>query len=166
MSLTDSLSELVFGDEAEKEEHRYMIVPAVFLLLIKDNQVLLLRRANTGHMDGQYGLPSGHIEAGEMPTTAAVRELAEEVGIDITPQDIVPVHTMYASGDPTYVNLFFNAKAWTGEPEVKEPDRADHVAWFPLDALPENTIPYVRWAIKAHQEGKHYSELGSDYNAY
>lgn len=166
MSLTDSLSELIFGDEEEAQEDRLMVVPAVFLLLIQDNQVLLLRRANTGHMDGQYGLPSGHVDAGEMPTTAAVRELAEEVGITIIPQDVMPVHTMYANGDPAYVYLFFNAKSWTGDPEVREPDKADQVAWFPIDNLPENTIPYVRWAITAHREGKHYSELGSDFNVY
>ena len=166
MSLTDSLSDLIFGDDVEKEEDRFMVVPAVFLLLVKDEQVLLIRRANTGHMDGQDSLPSGHIEAGEMPTMAAVRELAEEVGIDITPQGIVHVHTMYASGDPSYMYLFFNAKTWIGEPEVKEPDRADHLAWFPIGSLPENTIPYVRWAITSYQQGKHYSELCSDHNAY
>lgn len=117
-------------------------------------------------MDGQYGLPSGHVEQGEMPSVAAARELAEEVGLEISPRHVLPVHTMYACGEPTYVYLFFNAKEWTGEPTVREPDKADHVGWFPIDALPENTIPYVRWAISAYKKGQQYSELGSDFTAY
>lgn len=44
-------------------------------------ETLLLRRANTGFMDGYYALPGGHREAGESVAARAVRECKEEAGL-------------------------------------------------------------------------------------
>ena len=43
---------------------------AVYLLLIRDGQILLLRRYNTGYEDGNYGVIAGHVERDERVTTA------------------------------------------------------------------------------------------------
>jgi 8-oxo-dGTP pyrophosphatase MutT (NUDIX family) len=44
----------------------------------------MLRRVNTGWMDGYYGFPAGHKETGESFLDCAIREVKEEVGLDIT----------------------------------------------------------------------------------
>jgi hypothetical protein len=49
---------------------------------------------------------------------------------------------------------------WTGEISNTEPQKCDDLAWFPLDHLPDNTIPYVRYAIEKYQIGVYYSEFG------
>ncbi|WP_218000212.1 hypothetical protein [Millisia brevis] len=42
-----------------------------------------------------------------------------------------------------------------------EPNKCDEVRWFPLDALPDNTIAYVRFAILAAlRDGRSFSEYG------
>ena len=53
---------------------------AVYLLLLREGQVLLLRRHNTGYEDGNYSVIAGHVEPGERITQALVREAAEEAG--------------------------------------------------------------------------------------
>jgi len=52
---------------------------AVHLFFLRETQILLLRRFNTGYEDGNYSVVAGHVEAGETITQAAVREGNEEI---------------------------------------------------------------------------------------
>jgi 8-oxo-dGTP diphosphatase len=61
-------------------EERFKLVDAIFVLLIKENKVFFIRRANTGWKDGQYSLIGGHLDGDEPATVAAVREAKEEAG--------------------------------------------------------------------------------------
>ncbi|HEX4662734.1 MAG TPA: NUDIX domain-containing protein, partial [Candidatus Saccharimonadales bacterium] len=74
---------------------RFKVVPAVYIILERDNKILLLRRFNTGYEDGNYTMPSGHLDGGESATTAAVREAMEEAGVTIKSQDLELAHAMY-----------------------------------------------------------------------
>ncbi len=144
---------------------RHKVVPAVYLFLKKDRKIFLTRRFQTGYEDGKYMVPSGHVEKGESLTEATVRETMEEVGISVRPKDLRLVHTMYrpahdATGERA--DFFFEADAWQGEPYNKEPDKCDEVGWFPLDALPENIVAYLRIAIAAAAQGMPLSEPGWD----
>lgn len=46
-----------------KEKFKY--IGSSYLVLIKNNEILLLRRYNTGFMDGNYGLPAGHLDGND-----------------------------------------------------------------------------------------------------
>jgi 8-oxo-dGTP diphosphatase len=49
---------------------------------------------------------------------------------------------------------------YEGEIENHEPHKCDDLRWFPIDALPENTIDYIRVAITAFQNKEFYSQFG------
>lgn len=107
----------------------------------------MLLRANTGYMDGHWAVPAGHVELGESAVAAALRELKEEVGLEVAPADLVPVTAMHrtgGNGDPIdeRVDFFFTTSRWTGEPSIMEPEKAAGLDWYPLDKLPEPLVPH------------------------
>ena len=65
---------------------------AVHLLIIQGDDVLLLRRFNTGWADGYYSLVAGHVEHGETATQAIVREAKEEIDIEILQANLMFEH--------------------------------------------------------------------------
>ena len=130
---------------------------AVYAILVKDGKVLMGRRFKTGWQDGNYGLPSGHLEAGETLVEALIRETFEETGISLKKEDVQFVHVMHRK--LIYIDFFFYADHFEGEPKIMEPDKCDDWNWFPLKTLPENTIPSVRSAVENYQNGIPFSEF-------
>jgi len=133
---------------------------AVHLFLLREGQILLLRRFNTGYEDGNYSVIAGHVDAGETVTQAAIREAREEAGVVLRPADLQVVHVMNRKSNDERVDFFVLVKNWSGEITNTEPEKCDDLAWFPLEALPGNMIPYVRFAIENYQKGLLYSEFG------
>ena len=137
---------------------------ASFVLLERDGKIVMSLRARTGYADGMYQMPSGHVEAGEYPVDAAVREVKEEVGIDLVPDDLELIHVSFRMGDPNdggdYVDFFFKATRWSGEPANTEPEKCDGITWAALDALPENTVPVVARVVGFIRRGIPFSQIG------
>lgn len=139
---------------------RVKLATAAYVLLIRENRILMLRRYQTGYEDGCYSLPAGHIDGGEPVSTAAIREANEECGVSILPGDLQPAVAMHRRSGEERIDFFFVATRWTGEPWNREPDKCDDLSWHDLDSLPANTIPYVRRAIEDYRAGIWYSEYG------
>ena len=136
---------------------------AIFLILEKDGKVLLQQRKNTGHEDGNYGLPSGHVEEGESCTQALGREIKEEIDIDINESDVEVVHVMQNNTiDRMYFNVHCKVSKWKGTPTNLEPEKCSDLSWFPIDDLPDNTINYIRATLEYVRKGVSYSEFDFD----
>jgi 8-oxo-dGTP diphosphatase len=67
---------------------------------------------------------------------------------------------MHRLSDDERLDFFFEAKQWKGELRNMESEKCDDLSWFPINNLPENTIPYIREAIRCYREGILYSEFG------
>jgi len=138
----------------------------VHLLFFQANQVLLLRRFNTGYEDGNYSVPAGHLDGGETVCIAAQREALEEIGVHIEVEDIVFASVMHRKSDDIQpgtderVDFFVHVKKWQGKPFNAEPDKCDELRWCNMDDLPENTIPYVKQAIQNFRNGVTFEEFG------
>ena len=145
-------------------EERFKLIAAVYIVIIRDGKVLLIRRANTGHEDGKYGFPAGHLLPGEAVREGAIREAREEIAVSIEPEDLRVVHTMIRkkanTDDGDRIDFFLAANAYSGEPINAEPEKCDDINWFPLEELPENTIAYIRQAIQAIRRKQSFSEFG------
>jgi len=138
----------------------------VHLLFFRENQILLLRRFNTGYEDGNYSVPAGHLDGGETVRMAAQREALEEIGVQIEVENIAFSSVMHRKSDETpldkdeRVDFFVQVKAWVGEPFNAEIDKCDELRWCDVDELPENIIPYVRQAIQNFRDGVVFEEFG------
>lgn len=125
------------------------MIPAVYVVLRKDADVCLIRRANTGYCDGKLTLPSGHVELNESIARSATREVEEEIGVNISEQNLKLVHVMKrkVDEDAYYVDFYFEADHWEGEPTNRELDKSSELVWnTPLNAE-RDLIDHVYAAI-------------------
>lgn len=139
---------------------RFKAIVAAHLFLRAGDEILLLRRYNTGYEDGRYSVPAGHVDGGETVSRAMIREAGEECGIVIAPEHLEAVGVMHRLSDEERIDFFFAASRWTGEVRNLEPNKCDELSWHPIDALPANMIPYVDYAISCFCRGVWFSEYG------
>jgi mutator protein MutT len=130
------------------------------MFFLRENQILLTRRYQTGYMDGHYSVPAGHLDGNEPVRLAAVREAQEEIGVRIEPADIAFAGVIHRSEGDERVDFFVHVRNWSGEPVNAEPGKCDEIRWTDISELPENTIPYIRRAIENFQAGVPFEEFG------
>jgi ADP-ribose pyrophosphatase YjhB (NUDIX family) len=112
------------------------------------SSVLLVRHHLVGWM-----FPGGHMERGETPEDAAVRELAEETGVEVAPASAPPA-ALYAidvpgrgAGPPhRHWSLAYTFEA--ADP-VTVPSDEGEVAWWERDRLPADVCPIVIQVLRA-----------------
>jgi 8-oxo-dGTP diphosphatase len=138
---------------------RFRVVPAAYVFLVRDGTVLLQLRQNTGYRDGFWAAAgAGHVEQDESVFEAAVREAREEIGVDLSPDDLRPLcamHRTHGNHRPIdeRVDFFFSCASWRGEPHIVEPLKSGGLEWFPLSALPDNVVPHERLVLDAMAAG-------------
>lgn len=109
-------------------------------------EVLLFRRERTGRGDGTWDGPAGRLEPGESPPAAAARELLEETGVVVVPNDLAEIHR---ASDETrdVLHVFFLARTWRGEPALLEPGLAEDLSWHAVDRVPRPVVDAVAGAL-------------------
>lgn len=142
---------------------RHTVVAAAHVLLVRDSQLLMLRRAGTGWCDGQWSVPAGHVEPRETVVAAAAREAAEETGLILDPARLRIAHVMHRAADDSggeRIDFFFTVSDWAGEPVNAEPGKCDRMGWADPGRLRSQVVPYVAAAVGAWLAGGLYSEFG------
>lgn len=132
-----------------KPRHTSKLASYLLLTRKKDGrrELLCQLRQNTGYMDGFYDVSaSGHVEKHETFSQAIIREAKEEIGIDLKESDLTFLHVnqQFTDLDNCYVDVYFGATKFSGEPSIKEPEKCRELIWADLDHLPENFIPRLR----------------------
>lgn len=133
---------------------------AVHVFFFRENRVLLAKRLNTGYEDGNYSVVAGHLEGGETVRQAAAREVCEETGVLVRPEDLQVVGVMHRRAGNERVDFFLASSDWQGQFVNKEPEKCSELKWFPANALPANLIPYVRQALENYFAGVWFQEYG------
>lgn len=139
-------------------------IPVANIILRRGGKVLFLLRENTSWMNGYYAVPSGHVEDGESFRQAACREVKEEVGIDLKPEQLEHRLTFQQVDERggIRVGIYFEAMDWSGEPHNAEPHKHGEIAWFDPDNLPDSVIPTTRLKFAEIKKGTRYLEVGWD----
>ena len=98
-------------------ENNPTILVVAAALVGADRRVLVQQRAEGRSMAGLWEFPGGKVEPGELPEAALVRELHEELGIEVLASSLKP--TAFASaplGERHLLLLLYIVREWEGEP--------------------------------------------------
>ena len=94
---------------------------AAVALVDADGRLLVQQRPAGKPMAGLWEFPGGKVESGETPESALVRELAEELGIDVQTACLAPAcFASEALGDRHLVLLLYVCRKWRGIPRALE----------------------------------------------
>jgi mutator protein MutT len=121
---------------------------AVALTLVADSEgepcfVLTLRAAKMNNHAGQYALPGGRLDAGETVEQAALRELSEEVGVELAPVSVLGTLDDY----PTRSGFVITPVVVWGGAEIEitpNPREVAEVYRVRLEELGRPDVPHLR----------------------
>lgn len=116
-------------------------------LVDEDNRVLVARRPKGRHMAGLWEFPGGKVEEGELPEDALIRELSEELGIDVTHSCLAPLTFVSHSYDDFHLLMpLYVCRQWEGEIEAQE---GQELAWVRPNRLNDYDMPPADEPLRA-----------------
>lgn len=134
-------------------------------IFIRDGSRLLLgkRTEGAGAGAGTWALPGGHLERAERMIDAACREVKEELGANVTPDDLELVSVVDGlparDGDSHYIQATFELKSPKFEPQNAEPEACEEWRYFALDDLPhDNLFPPHKDIIENYLQNRLYAK--------
>ena len=118
---------------------RALLLVAAVALVDPDGRVLLAQRPAGKPMAGLWEFPGGKVKAGETPEAALVRELAEELGIEVEPACLAPF-TFASHAYPEFHLLMplYVCRVWRG---IVQPLEGQALAWVRADRLAHYSMP-------------------------
>lgn len=140
----------------EKIDQKYPEPAAVVLVFNAHDEVLLVKDAGVADV---WTLPSGHVEVEETVEQAAVRELAEETGLQIMDLEFITWHDALRPGlkrnNKHLVFFLFAAKCVPGEVRLQDDELSEYLWITPEKALAELTLePRIIKNIQAYLENR------------
>jgi ADP-ribose pyrophosphatase YjhB (NUDIX family) len=121
-----------------------LLIPAVAAVIRDADGRILLQQQH----DDSWSLPAGAVEPGELPSTALVREVAEETGLVVRAQTILAVlggehcRVRYANHDEVEYVVTVFACAVLGGALITSNDETKHLEYFAVSTMPKLDFPY------------------------
>jgi 8-oxo-dGTP diphosphatase len=125
-----------------------LVVVAACALIDADRRVLVAQRPAGKPMAGLWEFPGGKVEPGETPEDALIRELAEELSINVTRPCLAPL--TFASHDYREFHILmplFVCRRWEGVPVPRE---AQQIRWIKPNRLRELAMPPADEPLISH----------------
>lgn len=119
-----------------------VLIVVALAMISPEGRVLVQQRSPDKAHGGLWEFPGGKLEAGETPEAALVREIREELGVDVATTDLAPLS--FASNAPAHgqkmvLLLLYTTKRWCGTPVALE--AGTHVDWVAAADLPALPMP-------------------------
>jgi ADP-ribose pyrophosphatase YjhB (NUDIX family) len=118
-------------------------------VVCRGDEVLLVRQSPGHSLARQWTIPWGHVDAGESPMTAALREVLEEGGVEAAVDGLLGVQELPAPLEGG-VGLVYLGRHVAGDlvPRDPETDAARYFSLQALDALTEPKEPWSDWLVR------------------
>ena len=107
-------------------------------IVLSEDKILLVKNKKgdtSTHSEPWWGYPKGHLEEGEKPSEAAVREVFEETGLAARAGELAIV---FDNG----FHLYWCTVPASEKPRIHRPLEVADVTWWNLEALPDGTWRY------------------------
>ena len=132
----------VFGTTAppvSETGEKPLLLVAACALIDTDGRILLARRPEGKKMAGLWEVPGGKLNPGETPEAALIRELKEELGIDVSAACLAPfTFASYAYDNFHLLMPLYLCRRWKGTPTGRE---GQALAWVRPNKLSEYEMP-------------------------
>ncbi len=116
-----------------------IVLVAAVALVDVDGRVLLARRPPGKAMAGLWEFPGGKVEPGELPEPALIRELAEELGIDVAASCLAPLTFASHSYESFHLLMpLYVCRRWHG---TVTPREGQELAWVRAPRLRDYAMP-------------------------
>ena len=120
-------------------DHKNLKIVVSIALINNENEILLSKRPEKKHLSGFWEFPGGKVEEGETPEKALIREVKEELNIDINNKCIAPL----SFSEFDYKNfqlllLLYICRRWDGEPMSMENNKLE---WVKPNMLRDYKMP-------------------------
>ena len=121
-----------------------MFQTALALIQNEAREYLFVKHAYDAHW---YSAPGGGVEAGESPQTAVIREVREELGVEVEVKHLVGMYEVDWGPRTTLVYLFA-CEIIGGDIRINQPEEIESFAWFASDRMPEHTNPLGKYLVE------------------
>jgi 8-oxo-dGTP diphosphatase len=121
------------------EDGKPILLVASVALIDSDGRVLLAERPAGKHLAGFWEFPGGKVQSGETPEVALIRELAEELGIDVHASCLAPLtFASHAYPDFHLLMPLYVCRRWQG---VVAPREGQRLKWVWPTRLSDYQMP-------------------------
>jgi len=120
-------------------DHKNLVIVASIAIVDANDQILIAKRPNKKHLSGFWEFPGGKVEKGESPENALVREVKEELNIEINNKCIAPLTFSEFNYEKFHLLLLlYVCRRWEGEPMSME---KNEIKWVKVNKLRQYKMP-------------------------
>jgi len=120
-------------------DHKNLKIVVSIALINEVNEILLSKRPINKHLEGYWEFPGGKIETNESPEKALIREIKEELNIDINNKCIAPLSfSEFDYKEFQLLLLLYVCRRWEGDPMSME---NNELKWVKPNMLRKYKMP-------------------------